>query len=65
MRTQSAECSKLGKTRIIADASIRRVGNAAFFDQNVQLHFHLKSQSVLPIILLITSRGVVGFKRQP
>ena len=48
--------SKLGKTRIIADASIRRVRNATFFEQNFHLHFHLKSQSVLLIIFLIDSR---------
>ena len=29
------------------------------------MQFHPKSQDILPIILLITSRGVVGFKRQP
>ena len=52
MRTQSVECSKLGKTRIIADASIRRVRNATFFEQNFHLHFQLK-----PTIQIGTGRG--------
>ena len=29
------ECSKLGKTRIIEDATIRLVGNAIFFEPNI------------------------------
>ena len=53
MRTWPAECSKLGKTRIIEDANIRLVRNAIFFDPNFQLHFHMKSPSVFPVILLI------------
>ena len=47
MRTWPAECSKLGKTRIIADADIRAVRNATFFEPNVHLHFHLKSHGVV------------------
>ena len=47
MRTWPAECSKLGKTRIIEDANIRLVRNATFFDPNFQLHFHLKSRGVI------------------
>ena len=47
LRTQSVECSKLGKTRIIADADIRAVRNATFFEPNVHLHFHLKSHGVV------------------
>ena len=47
LRTQSVECSKLGKTRIIADANIRLVRNATFFDPNFHLHFHLKSRGVI------------------
>ena len=35
MRTWPAECSKLGKTRIIEDANIRLVRNSTFFEQNV------------------------------
>ena len=31
LRTLSAECSKLGKTRIIEDADIRLARNATFF----------------------------------
>ena len=38
LRTQSVECSKLGKTRIIEDADIRLARNAAFFDPDFQLH---------------------------
>ena len=47
MRTWPAECSKLGKTRIIVDADIRPVRNATFFEPNVHLHFHLKSHGVI------------------
>ncbi|HCU02110.1 MAG TPA: hypothetical protein DF667_00450, partial [Roseburia sp.] len=60
--TQSVECSKLGKTRIIADASIRRVRNATFFEQNFHLHFQLKSPSVPLVIFLIASRQT-GYSR--
>ena len=56
LRTQSVECSKLGKTRIIADANSRLVRNAAFFEQNVSYAFQLKSTDKLSIILLITSK---------
>ena len=38
MRTWPAECSKLGKTRIIEDANIRLVRNATFFEPNFQMH---------------------------
>ena len=38
LRTQSVECSKLGKTRIIKDANIWLVRNATFFDPNFQMH---------------------------
>ena len=38
MRTWPAECSKLGKTRIIEDANIRLVRNATFFEPNFHLH---------------------------
>ena len=47
MRTWPAECSKLGKTRIIADANIRLVRNATFFEPNFHLHFHLKSHGAV------------------
>ena len=47
LRTQSVECSKLGKTRIIADANIRLVRNATFFEPNFHLHFHLKSHGAV------------------
>ena len=56
LRTQSVECSKLGKTRIIEDANIRLVRNATFFEPNFHLHFHMKSPSVFHIILLITPK---------
>jgi hypothetical protein len=47
LRTQSVECSKLGKTRIIKDANIRLVRNATFFEPNIHPHFHLKSHGVV------------------
>ena len=47
MRTWPAECSKLGKTRIIEDANIRLVRNATFFEPNFHLHFQLKSHGVI------------------
>ena len=47
MRTWPAECSKLGKTRIIEDANIRLVRNSTFFEQNFYLYFHLKSHGVV------------------
>ena len=47
MRTWPAECSKLGKTRIIEDADIRPVRNVTFFEPNVHPHFHLKSHGVI------------------
>ena len=56
LRTQSVECSKLGKTRIIEDANIRLVRNSTFFKPNFHLHFHMKSPSVFHIILLITPK---------
>ena len=56
LRTQSVECSKLGKTRIIADANPGWLENAAFFEQNVSYAFQLKSTDKLSIILLIASK---------
>ena len=47
MRTWPAECSKLGKTRIIEDANIRLVRNTTFLEPNFHLHFHLKSHGVV------------------
>ena len=38
MRTWPAECSKLGKTRIIEDANIRLVRNSTFFAPNFQMN---------------------------
>ena len=35
MRTWPSECSKLGKTRIITDASCGMVRNTGFYDQNL------------------------------
>ena len=46
MRKWPAECSKLGKTRIIEDANILLVRNATFFEPNFHLYFHLKSHGV-------------------
>ena len=56
MRTWPAECSKLGKTRIIEDANIRLVRNTTFFEPNFPLHFHMKSASMFLIILLIIQK---------
>ena len=56
MRTCPAECSKLGKTRIIEDANIRLVRNSTFFEPNFHLHFHMKSPSLFLIISLITPK---------
>ena len=53
MRTWPAECSKLGKTRIIEDADIRLARNATFFEPNFHLYFHMKSTSAFLIILLL------------
>ena len=39
LRTQSVECSKLGKTRIIEDANIRLVRNSTFFEPNIPSAF--------------------------
>ena len=47
LRTQSVECSKLGKTRIIEDANIWLVRNATFFEPNIHPHFHMKSHGVV------------------
>ncbi|WP_412614314.1 hypothetical protein [Roseburia hominis] len=40
------ECSKLGKTRIITDASCGMVRNTGFCDQNLPLHGYLELLSI-------------------
>ena len=45
--SNSVECSKLGKTRIIEDANIWLVRNATFFEPNIHLNFQLKSHGVI------------------
>ena len=46
LRTQSVECSKLGKTRIITDASCGMVRNTGFCGQNLPPHVYLELLSV-------------------
>ena len=42
LRTQSVECSKLGKTRIITDANCGMVRNTGFCGQNLSPHVYLE-----------------------
>ena len=55
LRTQSVECSKLGKTRIITDASYGMVRNTGFCGQNLPPHVYLELtfKYLFPVILLI------------
>ena len=46
LRTQSVECSKLGKTRIIMNASLRLVRNTGFCGQNLSPHVYLELLSI-------------------
>ncbi|MFS0842193.1 MAG: hypothetical protein ACLVBT_04180, partial [Roseburia hominis] len=46
LRTQSVECSKLGKIRIITDASCGMVRNTGFCDQNLPPHGYLELLSI-------------------
>ena len=46
LRTQSVECSKLGKTRIITDASCDMVRNTGFCGQNLSPHVYLELLSI-------------------
>ena len=46
LRTQSVECSKLGKTRIITDASCGMVRNTGFCGQNLSPHVYLELLSI-------------------
>ena len=46
LRTQSVECSKLGKTRIITDASCGMVRNTGFCGQNLPPHGYLELLSI-------------------
>ena len=46
LRTQSVECSKLGKTRIITDASCGMVRNTGFCGQNLPPHVYLELLSI-------------------
>ena len=46
IRTWPAECSKLGKTRIIEDANIRLVRNTGFCGQNLPPHVYLELLSI-------------------
>ena len=46
LRTQSVECSKLGKTRIITDASCGMVRNTGFCGQNLLPYVYLELLSI-------------------
>ena len=46
LRTQSVECSKLGKTRIITDVSCGMVRNTGFCGQNLPPHVYLELLSI-------------------
>ena len=46
LRTQSVECSKLGKTRIITDAICGMVRNTGFCGQNLPPHVYLELLSI-------------------
>ena len=46
LRTQSVECSKLGKTWIITDASCGMVRNTGFCVQNLSPHVYLELLSI-------------------
>jgi len=46
LQTQSVECSKLGKTRIITDASCGMVRNTGFCGQNLPPHVYLELLSI-------------------
>ena len=46
LRTQSVECSKLGKTRIVADVSSGMVRNTGFCGQNLPPHVYLELLSI-------------------
>ena len=64
MRTWPAECSKLGKTRIIEDANIRLVRNATFVEPNFHLHFHLKSHCVIFWSYYLSNPSTICLLRQ-
>ena len=64
MRTWPAECSKLGKTRIIEDANIRLVRNTTFFEPNFPLHFHLKSHCVIFWSYYLSNQSTICLLRQ-
>ena len=57
LRTQSVECSKLGKTRIIADANIRLVRNAAFLNRiSICIPSEIARHDLLVLLLIIPLR---------
>ncbi|HBD76790.1 hypothetical protein DWX93_09235 [Roseburia hominis] len=58
------ECSKLGKTRIIADAKTGRL-EITFFDPNVPDASHLKSKDMFfSAYSFARQKGIVCSKRQ-
>ena len=70
VRTWPVECSKLGKTRIIADANIRLVRNAAFLNRiSICIPSEIVRHDLLVLLLIIplriTPNGTARFMRQP
>ncbi len=70
VRTWPVECSKLGKTRIIADANIRLVRNAAFLNRIfICIPSEIVRHDLLVLLLIIplrvTPKGTARFTRQP
>ena len=57
VRTWPVECSKLGKTRIIADANIRLVRNAAFLNRiSICIPSEIARHDLLVLLLIIPLR---------
>ena len=68
LRTQSVECSKLGKTRIIADAVTGWLEMPHFLNRMFHRHSSRNLYHVLLIILFIyylSLKGAIHGKRQP
>ena len=69
VRTWPVECSKLGKTRIIADANIQLVRNAAFLNRiSICIPSEIARHDLLVLLLIIplriTPNGTARFTRQ-
>ena len=57
LRTQSVECSKLGKTRIIADAATGWLEMPRFLNRMFPRHSTRNRNGMPPVILLISQTG--------